>query len=70
MTTIKLILAKWFKFPIFLSLLNEILKKIFLPKTLKHYEKLKKPYGIIINDNMLKFHNNDIRKKIKKELLD
>lgn len=69
MTTIKIILTKWFKFPNFLSLLNEILKNIFLPKTLKHYEKIGKPYGIIINDNMLKFHNNDIRKQIKKELL-
>lgn len=70
MTTIKLILAKWLKIPNILSLLNEILKSIFLPKTLKHYEKIGKPYGIIIRDDMLKFHNNDIRKQIKKELLD
>jgi hypothetical protein len=35
-----------------------------LPKTIKNYKKLWKPYGIIINDNMLKFHNNDVRKKI------
>lgn len=70
MTTIKLILTKWFRFPSFLWIINELLKKIFLPKTLRHYEKLKKPYGIIISDNMLKFHNNDIRKQIKKELLD
>ncbi|GEM_PF-6675444 len=70
MTTIKLILSKGLNFPSFLSLMNAILKKIFLPKTLKHYEKIGKPYGIIIHDHMLKFHNNDIRKKIKKELLD
>jgi len=70
MTTIKLILSKGLQFPSFLSFMNGILKKIFLPKTLKHYEKIGKPYGIIIHDHMLKFHNNDIRKKIKKELLD
>jgi hypothetical protein len=47
------------------KIINHILKIIFLPKTIKHYNKLWKPFGIIINNNMLKFHNNDIRKKIK-----
>jgi len=47
-----------------LNSLNNFLKKIFLPKTLKHYNKIGKPYWIIINDEMLKFHNWDIRKKI------
>ncbi len=70
MTTLKLILTKWLRFPSPLWIINEWLKKIFLPKTLRHYEKLKKPYGIIIHDHMLKFHNNDIRKQITKELLD
>jgi hypothetical protein len=41
---------------------------LFLPKTLKHYNSIWKPYWIIINDEVLKFHNNDLRKKIKKEL--
>ena len=45
------------------NFLDKILKKIFLKKTLKNFEKLWKPYGIIINDNMLKFHNNDVRKE-------
>ena len=44
--------------------LNNFFKKIFLPKTLKHYNKIGKPYWIIINDNILKFHNWDIRKEI------
>lgn len=70
MTTIKILLSKWLSLPSFLSLMNGILKKLFLPKTMKHYEKLGKPYGIIIHEHMLKFHNHDIRKKIKKELLD
>jgi hypothetical protein len=48
---------------------DNFLKKIFLPKTLKHYKKLSKPFGVIINDNLLKFHDKDIRKKIKKEIL-
>lgn len=49
--------------------LNSLFKKIFLPKTLKHYNSIWKPYWIIINDNMLKFHNWDIRQKIKEELV-
>ncbi len=53
-----------------LNICNEILKKIFLPKTLKNYEKLNQPYGIIINEDILKFHNNDKRKEIQKDLLD
>jgi Fe-S cluster biosynthesis and repair protein YggX len=52
-----------------ITILNTLFKKIFLPKTLKHYEKIWKPYGIIINENLLKFHNNDIRKKIRKKLV-
>ncbi|MFK7780066.1 MAG: hypothetical protein QM490_02865 [Candidatus Gracilibacteria bacterium] len=50
-------------------ILNNLFKKIFLPKTLKHYKSLGKPIGIVINNNMLKFHNNDIREKIKKDLV-
>jgi hypothetical protein len=48
--------------------LEYIIKTIFIKKTLKNYKKLWKPYWIIINDSMLKFHNNDKRKEIKKEL--
>ena len=44
--------------------INNFLKKFFLPKTLKHYNKINKPYWIIITDEMLKFHNWDIRKDI------
>lgn len=50
-------------------ILNKIFKFLFLPKTFKHYEKIWKPYWIIINDNLLKFHNNDIRKKVVDDLL-
>ena len=49
--------------------INSILKNLFLPRTLKHYENIWKPYWIIINDNMLKFHDNDIREQIKRELI-
>jgi hypothetical protein len=48
---------------------NNLFKKIFLPRTLKHFNKINKPYWIIISEIMLKFHNWDIRKKIKKELV-
>jgi hypothetical protein len=48
----------------FYTKLNNLLKKIFLPKTLKHYQKIWKPFWVIISDKILKFHNWDIRKKI------
>lgn len=48
--------------------IDKILKNIFIKKTYKTYNKIWKPYWVIINNNMLKFHNNDIRIKIKKEL--
>lgn len=47
---------------------DKILKKFFLPKTLKHFEKIWKPYGVVINDDLLKFHNDDIRKEVSKNL--
>lgn len=47
-----------------ISTLNKFFKKIFLPKTMKHFHKIWRPYWVIINDNMLKFHNWDIRKEI------
>lgn len=50
-------------------LLDKLLKTMFLAKTLKHYYSLWKPYGVIINDDLLKFHDNDIRVKIQGELL-
>ena len=44
-------------------------KKLLLPKTLRSYEKIGRPFGVIIHDDLLKFHNDDIRKKIKSEIL-
>lgn len=53
-----------------ITILDKIVKKLLLPKTLSHFEKIWKPYWVIINDDLLKFHNNDIRQEIKKEILD
>jgi hypothetical protein len=53
---------------IFLDKIDTILKKIFLPKTIAHRESLGNPIGIIVSENMLKFHNNDRREEIKKSL--
>lgn len=58
----------WDKCKIF-DFIDNFLEKIFLSRTIKSFEKLSKPYGIIINKNMLKFHNNDKRIQIKKDLL-
>ncbi len=49
-----------------ITILDKIVKKLLLPKTLSHFEKIWKPYWVIINDDLLKFHNNDIRKETKK----
>ena len=42
-----------------------ILKKIFLPRTKKSFQKLWKPFWVIISDDMLKFHDQDRRKEIR-----
>ena len=52
----------------FVWFFDKILKKIFLPRTLNHFERIWKPYGVIINDDLLKFHNWDIRQEISKKL--
>lgn len=48
-----------------LNSFEKILKSIFLPKTKKSFIKLWKPFWVIINDNMLKFHDKDKREKIR-----
>ena len=67
----KYIKYKWKKrkICIYIEFLNTISKKLFLSKTLKHYKAIWKPFWVIINNNILKFHNWDIREKIKKELV-
>lgn len=52
-----------------LDWIDAFLKKLFLPKTLAHKKSLWNPIGIIVNENMLKFHNNDRREEIKKSLI-
>ncbi len=51
-----------------LNLFEKLLKSLFLPKTKKSFKKLWKPFWLIINDDMLKFHNNDKRKKISEKI--
>jgi len=53
-----------------INFFEKILKSIFIKKTIQNYNNLWKPFWIIINDNMLKFHNDDKRKEIRKEILD
>lgn len=47
----------------FLSIFESWIKKLWLPKTLRTYEKLGKPWWVVITDTMLKFHDNDQRKE-------
>lgn len=53
----------------FIIFLDKLFKKIFLAKTLRHFEKIWKPFWVIIDDNLLKFHNEDLRKEISKKLI-
>ncbi len=46
----------------FFSLFESVVKKVWLPKTLKTYETLRKPWWVVISDSMLKFHDQDVRK--------
>lgn len=50
--------------------INNIIKLIFLPHTLKNYHKLWDPEGIIISDSILKFHNQDQRKYIRDSIFE
>ncbi len=46
----------------FLTLFENLIKKLWLPKTLKSYEKLGQPWWVVISDTMLKFHDQDVRR--------
>lgn len=50
---------------IFWGNFEKLVKFIFLPRTQKSYQKLWKPFGVVISDDMLKFHNKDRRKEIR-----
>ena len=45
-----------------LSCFESFIKFFWLPHTLRTYEKLWKPWWVVISDTMLKFHDNDQRK--------
>jgi hypothetical protein len=53
----------------FFNFFEYLLKKLFIKKTLNHKNKLKDSWGVIINNDMLKFHDNDVRKKVKNEII-
>jgi len=49
---------------------DNLFEKLLSGRSLKKYETLWQPEWIIINDDMLKFHNNDRRKYIRKKVLE
>lgn len=51
-----------------LNFLEKLLKSIFFSKTKKTFEKLWKPFWVIINEDILKFHNDDKRIKIRNKI--
>lgn len=48
--------------------LEKILKAYQMKRALKKYDVLKEPYGVIISDKILKFHDKDARKDIAGKL--
>lgn len=53
----------------FWNIIEYIYKWIFLPKTKKSFQKLWKPFGVIISDDILKFHDADRRKEIRSTII-
>ncbi len=51
-------------FPPLWKWLDRLFRSLFLGRTLTTYERLGKPWGIIISDAMLKFHKDDRRKEV------
>lgn len=49
--------------------LNYICKKILKNKTLRHKKRLWDPFGLIVSDDILKFHDNDRRFEIRDAIL-
>ena len=58
------------KWNVLWNLFEKITKKLLWARTLKKRYQLWSPYGIIITDDILKFHNNDKRKQIRDAILD
>lgn len=52
----------------FARAVENLLKALFLRKTLREYERLGKPWGIVISDEFLKFHPEDRRIEIREEV--
>lgn len=51
----------WF----FHRVINDIIKFFLKKKTMKNFEKMGRPAGVIISDDMLKFHDRDQREHIR-----
>ncbi len=44
---------------------DRLCRAAFLAKTVRHWERLGKPWGVVISDRMLKFHDKDRRRELK-----
>ena len=47
------------------NFLDALLRTMFEPLTLREYERLGKPWGVIISERMLKFHPGDRRREVR-----
>lgn len=53
---------------VILNKIEKLIKKIFEKRALRKRKKLKNPSGVIISNEFLKFHDNDIRIEVAKEI--
>jgi hypothetical protein len=63
-----LLIKKSWYFSLTWDYIEYILKFLFLQKSIKKYEQLWKPFWIIIDTHILKFHNSDKRKIIRNHI--
>jgi hypothetical protein len=52
------------------NIIEKWLKRLLFPKTQKSFQNLWKPFGVIISDTILKFHDKDQRKIISQKVFE
>lgn len=57
------LLSQWKVLPGMTNPFEKLIKYLWLPYTFQNYEQLWKPWGVVISDTMLKFHDKDVRKE-------
>jgi len=59
---------RWHRWNIW-NTLNNFFRRLLLPRATRAYTRLGKPSGVVISDDMLKFHDQDKREEYKNNLI-